>query len=237
MTRSNVGEIYDSAINNRVPDGATAEIQTHYGLESNQVPLALMVRSWEDSDLETRAVTPAPGQVGQNQASIIPWVFPDSAASYMGVNMPTVAVGEPVYPVLTKQLDVRTPAENADADETTGTFSAAVLSPSRIQAAFFYSREDRARFAGMDEALRENLNAGLADGLDKQILAGTNGMFTGTNLANHNVSAVTTWALYLSQLVYGRIDGRYASVASDVKVLVGASTYAHMGATYRGNRK
>ena len=161
VTRASVGEIYDSAINHRVPDGATAEIQTHYGLDGNQVPLALMVRDW-DEQLETRAVTPAPGQVAQNQASIIPWVFPDSAATFMGVSMPTVGVGEAVYPVLTKELDVRTPAENADANETTGSFSANVLSPARIQAAFFYSREDRARFAGMDEALRENLNAGLA---------------------------------------------------------------------------
>ena len=55
--------------------------------------------------------------------------------------------------MLTKELDVRTPAENAAAAETTGSFSTDVLSPSRIQAAFFYSREDRARFAGMDAAL------------------------------------------------------------------------------------
>ena len=232
LTRSNVGEIYDSAINHRAVDGATAEIQTHYGLESNQVPLALMVRSW-DEDLETRAVTPAPGQVGQNQSSIIPYVFPDSAATFCGVSMPTVAVGEPVYPVLTKELDVRTPAENADANETTGTFSANVLSPARIQAAFFYSREDRARFAGMDEALRENLNAGLSDGLDKQILAGTNGMFTGTNLANHAASAATTYDNYIGHLAFGRVDGRYASTTGELKILMGAAVYNDAGQTYR----
>ena len=33
----------------------------------------------------------------------------------------------------------------------------------------------------MDAALRENLSEGLADGLDKQILNGTNGLFAGTN--------------------------------------------------------
>ena len=232
LTRSNVGEIYDSAINHRAVDGATAEIQTHYGLDGNQVPLALMVRDW-DEQLETRAVTPAPGQVAQNQASIIPWVFPDSAATFMGVSMPTVGVGEAVYPVLTKELDVRTPAENADANETTGSFSANVLSPSRIQAAFFYSREDRARFAGMDEALRENLNAGLADGLDKQIIAGTDGMLTGTNLANHAAAAVTTFANYIGHFAFGRVDGRYASTTSDLRVLMGNAGYNHAGQVYR----
>ena len=235
VTRSNVGEIFDAAVTHNAVSGATSEIQQHYGLDANQVPLALLVRSWPVEDLETRAVTAAPSNVGQTQMSIIPWVFPQSAAAFLGVDMPSVGVGEAVYPVLTKDLDVRTPAENADADETTGTFSADVLSPSRIQAAFFYSREDRARFAGMDAALRENLSMGLQDGYDQQILGGTNGLFIGTNLAVHNVTVATTWDLYMSQLAYGRVDGRYANSAADVRMVAGNSVYADMGATYRNN--
>ena len=232
--RANVGEIFDVAMGRRQSDGATAEIQKHFGLDSNQVPISLLIRSWPDN-LETRAVTPAPTNVGQNQESIIPYVFPQSAAAFLGIDMPTVGTGEAVYPVLTKELDVRTPAENAEADETTGAFSADVLSPSRIQAAFFYSREDRARFAGMDAALRENLSLGLSDGLDEQILTGTNGLLTGTNLANNNVSAETTYALYRSQLAFGRVDGRYASTTGDIRILTGAATYAHAASQYRGN--
>ena len=112
--------------------------------------------------------------------------------------MPTVGVGEHVFPVLTKNAEVGTPAENAAQAETTGSFSADALSPSRLQASFFYSREDRARFAGMDEALRMNLSDALADALDKQILTGTAGLLTGTNLANHAVTSVTTYANYRS---------------------------------------
>ena len=189
VEKANVGEVFDAALSKRSVDGASAELQQHYGLDANQVPLALLVKKWpENDDLETRAVTPAPTNVGQVQQSIVPYVFPQSAAAFLQVSMPTVPVGEAVFPVLTKELDVRTPAENADANETTGAFSADVLSPSRVQAAFFYSREDRARFAGMDAALRANLSEGLADGLDEAILAGTNGLFTGTNLANNDVS-------------------------------------------------
>ena len=144
------------------------------------------MRSWPDADkLETRAVTPAPGDVGQEQQTIVPYVFPMSAAAFLSVHMPTVGVGEKVFPVLTAELAVGAPAENAAQAETTGAFSADVLSPGRLQASFFYSREDRARFEGMDAALRENLSDGLSDGLDKQILAGTAGLFTGTNLPNN----------------------------------------------------
>ena len=183
--------------------------------------------------VETRAVTPAPTNVGQNQNSIIPWVFPQSAAAFLSVNLPTVPVGEAVYPVLTKELDVRTPAEGAEAAETTGTFSASLLSPSRIQAAFEYSREDASRFASMDAALRENLTDGLADGLDKAILSGTNGLFTGTNLPDNAQTTNDTFDSYLSNLCWNQIDGRYAAMASDLALVVGAATLKDLGQTYR----
>ena len=145
---ANIGTIFEAALEHRSTDGREAEIQKHFGLGANQVPLAM---------LETRAVTPAPSTVGADQSAIIPGVFPQSVAAFLGVDMPTVGVGEHVFPVLTKNADVGTPAENAAQAETTGSFSADALSPSRLQASFFYSREDRARFAGMDEALRMNL--------------------------------------------------------------------------------
>ena len=224
--RADCGSIYVAALEHRATDGATRELQEHYGLASNQVPLGM---------LEHRAVTPAPGDVGAQQAEIVPYVFPQAAAAFLGIDTPTVGTGEAVYPVLTKKLDVRTPAENADADETTGTFSADVLQPARIQAAFFYSREDRARFAGMDEALRENLSMGLADGLDRQILTGTNGLLTGTHLANHAAAAITSYDNYISHMAFGRVDGRYAATAADVRIVMGPGTYSHAGRVYRNN--
>lgn len=224
--RASVGEVFQAAVDHAHTDGATKELQDHYGVGMNAVPLSL---------LETRAVTPAPSDVGQNQAPIIPGVFPMSVASFLGVNMPTVGVGEAVFPVLATNATVHTPAESADAGETTGSFTADVLSPSRLQASFFYSREDRARFKGMAEALRENLNMALGDALDKQVISGTNGLLTGTNLANNNVNAVTSFANYITNLVYGRIDGTYASVAGDIRIVAGAGTYAHAGNIYRNN--
>ena len=229
----NVGMILDAAVNGRPVTGQTAELQKHYGLDVRSVPLSMLITDWNQPELETRAVTAAPAEVGQQQQSIIPYVFPQSAAAFLGVDMPTVGVGEAVYTVLTKELDVRTPAENATAAETTGAFSAEVLSPSRIQAAFFYSREDRARFAGMDAALRENLSMGLSDGLDQQILAGTNGLLSGTVLPNHNVTATTTYDNYIGHFAFGRVDGRYASTTADLRVVMGNAAYNHAGQTYR----
>ena len=225
--RANVGELYDSILSHGQPHGAMAELQQHLGLQANQIPLSLI------TGFEERAVTPAPGQVGQNQQGIIAYVFPQSAASFLGVDQPTVPVGEAVYTVLSSELAVGTPAEGAAQDSSTGAFQASVLTPQRLQSSLFYSIEDRARFSGMDAALRENLSAGLADGLDKEILSGTNGLFSGTNLPNNNVTANDSFDSYLSNLVWNQIDGRYASMASDLSMVMGAATYKDLGQTYR----
>ena len=150
--------------------------------------------------------------------------------------MPTVGIGDQVFPVLTSELDVGTPAENAEQGETTGAFSASVLTPSRLQASFFYSREDRARFAGMDVALRENLSEGLMAGLDKAILNGTNGLFTGTNLTDNDQTTNDTFATYLNNLVWNQVDGRYDRMTSELSMVMGAATYKDMGATYRNTQ-
>ena len=225
VDRSDLSRIFGAVTGHRaINGGREAEMQAEYKLESNQIPLA-MLRT------EHRAVTAAPGQVDQVQNEIAPYVFPQSVAAFLGIDMPTVGTGDSVYPVLSKKLDVRTPAEHASADETTGSFSASHLSPSRIQASFFYSREDRARFAGMDESLRQNLAAGLADGLDAQVIAGTNGLLAG--LGNHNTNTVTSYSSYRSQLGYGRVDGRYAGGIQDIRLVVGHETYGHAAGVFR----
>ena len=224
IDRANVGNIFECALEHRATDGVESELQTHFKLAANSIPLAM---------LETRAVTPAPGQVAQNQSTIIPGVFPMSCAAFLSVDTPTVPTGESVYPVLTTNADVGTPAENAVQAETTGAFSASVLSPSRLQASFFYSREDRARFSGMSEALRMNLSDALADGLDKQILTGAEGLLTGTKLPNHNSSAQATYAHYRSELAYGRVDGTFAGSVSDLKIVMGAASYGHAASQFR----
>ena len=77
--------------------------------------------------------------------------------------------------------------------------------------------------------------AGLEEALDAQALGGTDGLLTGTNLPNNNVNAVSTFALYLSGLLYGRVDGRYARTPGDVKMVVGSGTFTHASGAYKGN--
>ena len=92
---------------------------------------------------------------------------PAKRAAFMGVDMPTVPAGDHVFPVLTTQPTVGGPhTDSSEVDETTGSFSGGcAFTEQDYRLAFWYKRTDRARFAGMDTALRSNLAAALADAL------------------------------------------------------------------------
>ena len=177
--------------------------------------------------VEHRAVTPAPTDVGQSQAAITGYVFPQTVAAFLGISSDIVPVGDASFPVLTSDPAAGTPAENAPQAETTGAFTADALSPSRIQASFFWSRESAARMAGMGDALRDALQGGIADKLDKEILQGTNGLFTGIILADHNRAASSDYAQYVSQLLYARVDGQSAFDLADIRVVMGHETFGN----------
>ena len=184
--------------------------------------------------VEVRAVTPTPGASQTEQAETVQPVFATGAGNFLGIDRPTVAMGQAVYPVLTSRPTVGGPhVGSADVGDTTGAFSADLLPPKRIQASFIYRRTDAMQFSGMDSALRMALNGGLQEKLAYEAIGGTSGLLTSTNLPDHDVSAVTSFANYLSRFLYGRVDGRYAEQKNDIRILMGAPIYAHAGSVYQ----
>ena len=132
--------------------------------------------------------------------------------------MPTVGVGgDAVWPVLSGTLGCsHYPAENAAAAETTGAFTCPeLLSPSRIQSSSFYFPPGRSGqiLRAWSEALRENLSAGLSDGLDKadhlrNKRAADRDRFW-PNHAQANIDHLRQ--LHRPDFAFWRVDGRYAS--------------------------
>ena len=225
---ASIEDVARAALTGAPTAGATGELQQHLGLPGNSVPLALL--------REERAATPAPANVGASQAAIIMPLFARTAASFLGVDMPTVGVGERVYPVLTTRPTVGAPAAGAEQAETTGAFDAQVLSPKRLQASFYFRVEDVAKFQGMEGSLRMALNDGLGEALDNAIINGSDyGLLHGTNLADHAAAAEATWAQYRSTLAYSRVDGRWADSVSQLRILVNPETYAHASTKFRAN--
>ena len=228
--RANIGAIFQSLTERRSTEGAEAELQKHHKLAPHQVPLDLLRPARE----EHRAVTAAPTNTETSQQTPIQPVFATGALAYLGVDQVSVPVGDAVFPVLTSRPVVRGPFTGSDvAAETDGSYDADLLAPERTQASFSYLRTDAARFGMLGESLREALNSALTEKIDAEGIGGTNGLLIGTNLANHAAGGITSFAQYVSRFAYGRVDGRYAATARDLRVLLGSAIFAHMGTVYK----
>ena len=233
-SRANVGDILSATFEKRQTSGEAAELQKHFNLGSHQIPLEMLR---VNSGVEERAAATVPASIGDSvQSEVVTPVFASGDGAFLGIERPTVPVSDAAFPVLSTLPSVKGPFTGSDeAAQTDASFVANNLSPERLQASFSYRRTDAARFAGLDAALRLALNGGLQEKLDQQAIEGTDGLLTGTNLPNNNVSAVTTFPLYLSGLLYGRVDGRYARTPGDIRMIVGAGTFTHASGTYKGN--
>ena len=231
LARGNVGRILTAFVEHRSVEGSEAEIQQHRGLNANQIPLDML-----RLPVEHRAVTTGPTNVGTTEQPAIMPIFAAGVGAFIGADRPTVEAGLVAYPVLDERPTVGGPHTDSTAvDETTGSFSSSLLTPGRIQSSYFYRRVDAARFSSLDLALRQSLNGSIEEALDAELIAGTEGLLTGTNLPNHAASAVTSFATYLSAFGHSRVDGRYAAALSDVRAVMGSATYGHAGNQYRSN--
>ena len=219
---SNAGEVFRAAADHGAPEGRTAELQQHFKLPQNAVPLVL---------LEERAVATVPADIESTTAPTVLPVFARGDAAFLGVRMPTVGVGDAVFPVLTTRPTVGGPHKaNENVPVTDGVFTAESLSPGRLQAAFEYRRSDAARFGDLDSSLRAALSEGLSEALDAQVIAQIV-----ADVGRTDSTAVATFALYRSGLIYDRLDGRYAKMESDIRLLMGSATAGNAASLYRGN--
>ena len=82
-------------------------------------------------------------------------------------------------------------------------------------------------FMGMGDALRDALQGGISDKLDKEIIQGTNGLLTGTILANNAQAAASTYADYVANMLYARVDGKFAFDLADIRVVMGAEAFGN----------
>ncbi|MYA99313.1 MAG: hypothetical protein F4118_10575 [Acidimicrobiaceae bacterium] len=230
LTNSSAGEIFDYVINASQVEGATRELQQHHGLGRNQVPLSLIF----GSSIEERAVTPAPATTGLDQQTIEPAVFPAMYADFLNIPMPRVPVGQPLYPDVAKSAQAKGPyTDSTSVAETTGSFNTVSIEPARFQASFFYRRTDAAKFAGMDSALRQNLNQALGDKIDNYILTQLQGDSTITKRTAPTKAADDSYAILRTLFLHGRVEGKWAPNEMALKHVVGTDVYAKLAALYR----
>ena len=214
-------------------DGESRELAEHMQLGIGEFPVELL-----RAPVEKRAATTAPSEGPVTRMPTMDYVFPRSGAAHLGITQPVIESGSALYPrISTKAVGYHVAAGGA-VTQSEATFTGAEVTPSRIQSSVFFRREDAARFPNFEQDLRAHLRRVLADQMDQVILnAATIGLLAAlTKVASG--SSVFTYELHVSRLALGRIDGRYASQQGDLRLLLGADTFAHAGSakntTYGG---
>ena len=223
--------------------GAEAEIQRHRGLSGAEIPWELVApRARADRGVEHRvdAVTPAPGTTQDNQRSPLSRVFSRSATMALGVEMPSVPVGDLNVPVLSGSQAASNVAKDASVgDAAAGTLTAVTFTPTRIQFEYIMRREDKARMLGLEEVLRSDLSMAVSDRVDAQVLAGDGaspnfgGFLSAENVGGLEAltapAAEVTYALALTELARG-VDGEYAGSIPECSMVIGDASYRKLAA-------
>lgn len=225
--QASVGQFFANLYEKAAHDGPIAELQAHYGLGRNDLPLDLL----RGPDVQA-AATPPPANVDRTTQPTVMPVWATGDGSFLGIDMPVVPAGDAVFPVLTTRPTVGGPhTDSTEVAETDGSFEAEVLQPARTQASFRYRRTDASRFADMDSTLRSALTMGLMESLDAEIV----GQIIADVGRTAAEATAETFATYRKRLIYDLIDGRYAGAEGDLKLLVGSATLSHASGAYRSN--
>ena len=227
-----------AALEDRRIDGAEAAVSQAFGCKAGRVPLEMFERERE----EHRVITPLPGTADQTIARpVVPAIFERSAASWLGIDMPSVGAGDAGYIVLGTSVSGGPKAKSSASDETAGAFVVTTAQPRRLTGSFRFTAEDAARLSGMEDSLSANLSSVLSDALDNQAVNGSgsgDGTINGllAILANPSTPATgqETFARYVAA-IGSHVDGTFAVDLGGVRVLVGAATYRHAISVFRSD--
>lgn len=222
-------------------DGAERELREHFQLAPGTVPWAALLPIEQRAD----AVTASPASVGIQQAEIVPRVFAGGAADLLGVSMPTVPVGQALYPVITAGASAAMVAADGAKDAEAATITATAISPTRLQARYLFRREDTAKLSGMEAALRADLAGELREVMDAQVLTGDGsapnvaGFLAasgsgGLAAATAPGATVSAFADFAKGLASG-VDGRYAAQLSECRIVMGTDTYTVAAKAFAAN--
>ena len=234
-SRATLGGFLLSALQGRLPGGAEAEYAAACGVTDGfPVDLFEQDRPPETRTVETRAdaVSPAPatGQ-GATLAPIQPFVFADSIAPRLGIQMPQVGSGN--YSEATISTKLTAAAKNkGDAQESTAAaITPVTASPRRISARLSVAMEDVAQIGvgNFEAALRENARAVLSDAYDSQCINGDGQAPNVEGLIKQltdpaNPTGVAGFDDFVEAFA-DQIDGLWASTMREISIVANVDAY------------
>ena len=238
IERAEIRKYLVSAAQGVSVDGAEKELrQAILGENAPETDMPIDILRPLAGGLEQRAdaSTDVGSAIQHNQQNIVGRIFAETSGAYMGVQRPSVPVGETHYYALTGGTTADVRSDGVAKDAEAATFRTKSVEPIRATARYLFGVETPARIRGFEEALRADIRAVLGDKLDLLALQGqaavanTSPAFEGiiSALADPNdPTTEATWTDYLS-LYPSRVDGKLSMDGSNVRLLVNTDTFKH----------
>ena len=236
--RASFGRYLHAALTGAQISGAEAEFQSACGVPG--IPLDLFE---QDRPVEVRADAasgvPATG-AGATLAPIQPYVFAQSIAPMLGIEMPSVGSGAYSEMTISTALTAGAKAKETAQDSTAAVLTATTATPRSIRARLTLNLEDIAAIgqANFESALRQNAGAALSDGLDNQAINGDGSAPNISGLIGQLTDPATPGALVLFDTFLksfsDQIDGLWASRLTDVQIVANVDAYKLAATTFRG---
>ena len=236
--RASFGRYLHAALTGAQISGAEAEFQSACKVAG--IPLDLFE---QDRPVEVRADAasglPATG-AGATLAPIQPYVFAESIAPMLGIEMPSVGSGAYSEMTISTALSAGAKAKGTKQDSTAAVLTAATATPRSIRARLTLNLEDIAAIgqANFESALRQNAGAALSDGLDNQAITGDGQAPNIAGLIGQltdpaNPGAVVLFDTFLKSFS-DQLDGLWASRMKDVMIVANVDAYKLAANTFRG---
>ena len=220
-----------AAISGRVPTGAEAEYASAMNAGPGQIPIDLFEA---DRPVEARAdaVTPAPATgTGVTVAPIQPFIFSQSIAPRLGIEMPSVGSGSYSEMTITTLQSAAAVTKGSAKESTAGALTAVTASARRFSVRLSMTLEDIANVgqANFDSALRQNARGEIGHTYDDACINGNGTAPNVDGLINQltNPTSPTTLAKFDDYVTAfaNSIDGLWAAQMSEVSIVANVDAY------------
>ena len=235
--RASFGRYLVAALTGQQITGPEAEYQAACKVPG--IPIDLFE---QDRPVEIRvdaaSGVPATG-AGATLAPIQPFVFAQSIAPMLGIEMPSVGSGAYSEMTISTALSAAAKAKGAKQDSTAAVLTPTTANPRSIRGRLTLNLEDIAAIgqANFESALRQNAQAVVSDALDTQIITGNGTAPNLDGLINQltdptNPTVTATFDAFVASFA-DSIDGLWAPTMMDLGMVVNVDAYKLAAKSYR----
>ena len=234
--RASFGRYLVAALTGQQITGAEAEYQA--ACKTPGIPIDLFEQDRPEIRVDVASGVPATG-TGTTVAPIQPFVFSQSIAPMLGIEMPTVGSGS--YSEMTISTALTAAAKNkATAQESTAAvLTPATATPRSIRGRLTLNLEDIAAIgqANFESALRQNAQAVVSDALDSQVITGNGTAPNLDGLINQltdptDPTAVAAFDDFVAAFT-DSIDGLWAGTPREIGIVANVDAFKLSAKTFR----